>query len=75
MKATCSQCGKFSSLFTKPNANPKLTPKTVPKGKTSWFGCGSHIPGVLDSVPVDEWCTCEPKVDVDGKKYPPKANK
>ena len=43
------------------------------KGKTSWFGCGSHIPGVLDAVPADQWCTCEPRVDVGGKKYPPKA--
>jgi hypothetical protein len=45
----------------------------VKKGKTSWFGCGNHIPGVLDSVPADQLCTCEPKVEVEGKKYPPKA--
>lgn len=28
---------------------------------------------VMDSVPEDERCTCEPKVDVGGTKYPPKA--
>jgi len=42
-------------------------------GKTSWFGCGNHIPGVLDNIPAGEWCTCAPKVDVGGKMYPPKA--
>ncbi|KAH9908806.1 hypothetical protein F4778DRAFT_365470 [Xylariomycetidae sp. FL2044] len=41
--------------------------------KASWFGCGAHIPGVLDQVAAEDWCTCEPKVEVDGKKYPPKA--
>ncbi|KAI5862725.1 hypothetical protein GGS23DRAFT_597506 [Durotheca rogersii] len=42
-------------------------------GKVTWFGCGSHIGSVLDSVPADQWCTCEPKVDVNGTQYPPKA--
>ncbi|OTB03098.1 hypothetical protein M426DRAFT_12920 [Hypoxylon sp. CI-4A] len=42
-------------------------------GQTSWFGCGSHIPSVLDQIPQQEWCTCAPKVEVNGKEYPPKA--
>ncbi|KAH7026524.1 uncharacterized protein B0I36DRAFT_330813 [Microdochium trichocladiopsis] len=42
-------------------------------GKTSWFGCGAHIPGVLDAIPNDQWCTCTPKVEVGAKEYPPKA--
>ncbi|KAI0009110.1 peptidase [Xylariaceae sp. FL0662B] len=46
-----------------------LTPS---KGKTTWFGCGNHIPAVLDNIPTEEWCTCEPKVEVNGKEYPPK---
>jgi hypothetical protein len=29
----------------------------------------------MDSVPESERCTCEPKVEKDGKKYPPKAAK
>jgi hypothetical protein len=24
-------------------------------------------------VPESEWCTCEPRVNVDGKDYPPAA--
>jgi hypothetical protein len=37
----------------------------------TWFGCGFHVPSVMDSIPEDEWCTCEPKVKKDGKEYPP----
>ncbi|KAL1590494.1 hypothetical protein WHR41_00552 [Cladosporium halotolerans] len=39
-------------------------------GKT-WYGCGSHIPSVLDAVPESERCSCGPKVERDGKAYPP----
>ncbi|KAK9340984.1 hypothetical protein V1521DRAFT_422830 [Lipomyces starkeyi] len=39
-------------------------------GKT-WFGCGLHIPSVLDSVPKEEWCKC-PKPE--GSQYPPKGS-
>ncbi|GAW26735.1 hypothetical protein SAMD00023353_4600460 [Rosellinia necatrix] len=42
-------------------------------GKTSWLGCGSHVSAVLDSVPAEQLCTCEPKVVLNGKEYPPKA--
>ncbi|KAI1386983.1 uncharacterized protein F4822DRAFT_331588 [Hypoxylon trugodes] len=42
-------------------------------GQTSWLGCGSHIPSVLDHVPTEDWCTCKPKVEVNGKEYPPMA--
>ncbi|PWY86747.1 hypothetical protein BO70DRAFT_333163 [Aspergillus heteromorphus CBS 117.55] len=41
--------------------------------KTSWYGCGLHIPSVMDRIPDAERCTCEPKVERDGKEYPPKA--
>ena len=41
--------------------------------KKAWRGCGSHIPSVFANVPEDEWCTCEPKTEVDGKRYPPQA--
>ncbi|KAI6092619.1 hypothetical protein F4821DRAFT_137958 [Hypoxylon rubiginosum] len=41
--------------------------------KKSWRGCGSHIPAALAGVPEDQWCTCEPRVAVDGKAYPPSA--
>ncbi|TVY27913.1 hypothetical protein LHYA1_G003012, partial [Lachnellula hyalina] len=41
--------------------------------KSTWFGCGSHVPSVMDSISEDERCICEPKVEKDGKTYPPKA--
>ncbi|KAL7936250.1 hypothetical protein V8C35DRAFT_278463 [Trichoderma chlorosporum] len=41
--------------------------------KVTWWGCGKHIPGVLDSVAENDRCTCEPKVERDGKQYPPMA--
>ncbi|KAJ1333908.1 hypothetical protein MN608_03906 [Microdochium nivale] len=41
--------------------------------KTSWMGCGAHVPGVLDLVPVKDLCTCKPQIDVGGRAYPPKA--
>ncbi|KAI2612143.1 uncharacterized protein GGS25DRAFT_107565 [Hypoxylon fragiforme] len=41
--------------------------------KKAWRGCGSHIPAALSGVPEDQWCTCEPRVTVDGKAYPPAA--
>jgi hypothetical protein len=28
---------------------------------------------VMDNIPDEERCTCEPKVERDGKAYPPKA--
>ncbi|RPB09413.1 hypothetical protein P167DRAFT_492682, partial [Morchella conica CCBAS932] len=40
-------------------------------GKKSWFGCGSHIPSVMDPVPKEEWCTCEKPAD---SEYPPIAS-
>lgn len=34
-----------------------------------------HIPGVMDSVYEDNRCQCGPKVVVDCKEYPRKADK
>ncbi|PYH88467.1 hypothetical protein BO71DRAFT_391518 [Aspergillus ellipticus CBS 707.79] len=41
--------------------------------KISWFGCGLHIPSVMDAIPAAERCTCTPTVQREGKEYPPKA--
>ncbi|KAF1963416.1 hypothetical protein CC80DRAFT_381394, partial [Byssothecium circinans] len=41
--------------------------------KTTWWGCGNHIPSVMDGVPHDQWCTCTPKVQKAGHEYPPKG--
>ncbi|KAK1595268.1 uncharacterized protein LY79DRAFT_547213 [Colletotrichum navitas] len=35
--------------------------------KATWRGCGAHIPAALSGVPEDQWCTCTPKVTVNGK--------
>ncbi|KAI0829979.1 hypothetical protein F5Y06DRAFT_282506 [Hypoxylon sp. FL0890] len=42
-------------------------------GKATWFGCGNHISTVLDQIPSQDLCTCQPKVVVNGKEYPPKG--
>ncbi|TDZ37140.1 hypothetical protein C8035_v008989 [Colletotrichum spinosum] len=39
--------------------------------KATWRGCGAHIPAALNGVPEDQWCTCTPRVTVNGKEYPP----
>ena len=49
-----------------------MSPETSP-AKQAWRGCGSHLPSVFSNVPEDQWCTCEPKVEVNGKQYPPAA--
>ncbi|CAI6095665.1 unnamed protein product [Clonostachys chloroleuca] len=41
--------------------------------KATWWGCGSHVPMVMDTIPEEERCTCEPKVEKGGKEYPPMA--
>ncbi|KAN0104142.1 hypothetical protein V8E51_009887 [Hyaloscypha variabilis] len=41
--------------------------------KATWSGCGAHVPGVMDSIPSSQRCTCEPKIERDGKKYPPQG--
>ena len=39
------------------------------------FETSFSIPTVMDPYPVTDWCQCTPKVDVDGKEYPPKGPK
>lgn len=43
------------------------------KEKRSWWGCGKHVPKTMDEVPEDQRCDCEPKVEREGKSYPPMA--
>lgn len=28
-------------------------------GKKTWWGCGGHVQGVMDKIPVDEQCQCD----------------
>ncbi|KAJ4991413.1 GTP-binding protein [Stagonosporopsis vannaccii] len=39
--------------------------------KSTWWGCGKHVSGVMNHIPTAEWCTCTPGVIVDDKTYPP----
>ncbi|KAM3499708.1 hypothetical protein MY10362_007061 [Beauveria mimosiformis] len=41
--------------------------------KSTWWGCGSHVPMVMDAIPEQERCACDPKIERDGKQYPPMA--
>ena len=34
---------------------------------------GNHVPQVLDNVAENERCSCTPKVEKEGKQYPPKG--
>ncbi|PSN64628.1 hypothetical protein BS50DRAFT_498423 [Corynespora cassiicola Philippines] len=43
-------------------------------GKSTWFGCGNHIEGVMSNIPTEDWCTCAPKVEREGVQYPPKGS-
>jgi len=43
--------------------------------KSTWWGCGNHVPMVLDQVKEEDRCKCEPKVEREGKQYPPMGPK
>lgn len=69
MGTICQTCSKANRMF----CNGCGLELTVNTDKQAWFGCGSHLASVFANVPEDEWCICEPKVEKDGKKYPPQA--
>lgn len=68
-QAACSKCGTVTFVLDGVSSLTSLS------GKRSWWGCGNHIPSIMDTVPEPDRCNCEPKVEVDGSKYPPKAAK
>ena len=43
--------------------------------KATWWGCGGHVPMVMDKVPETDRCTCDPKVEKGGNMYPPMGKK
>ena len=53
-------------------ADPRLIMLTE---KSSWWGCGMHVPSVMKPIAKEEWCICEPKVEKEGVQYPPMAPK
>ncbi|KAA8899626.1 hypothetical protein FN846DRAFT_815786 [Sphaerosporella brunnea] len=34
----------------------------------TWWGCGQHIPMVMDAAPTEQWCSCPKPED---SQYPP----
>ncbi|OJJ45007.1 hypothetical protein ASPZODRAFT_70550 [Penicilliopsis zonata CBS 506.65] len=47
-------------------------PTTCPTcQKTTWMGCGRHVPSVMDAIDASQWCECKPQVEKEGKMYPP----
>jgi len=57
-----------------PNQSSQANARENPD-KTTWWGCGNHVPSVMTAHPREEWCTCEPKVEKEGEKYPPMGAK
>lgn len=82
LKATCGTCRMFSV------SHLSSSPETLNSGnflkadslllcteKATWWGCGNHVPSVMDSIPDDQRCQCEPQVEREGKRYPSMAPK
>jgi hypothetical protein len=46
-----------------------------PTDKATWWGCGNHVPSIMDQVPENDRCQCEPKVIKEDKRYPPMGEK
>ena len=72
-KATCPTCRKShyveaASSVLVCHVADKLSYTTE---KVTWWGCGNHVSMVMDSYPKDQWCSCTPTVEADGKEYPP----
>ena len=68
---TCTNC-RTSRTFSIPSTSVANTNSTE---RASWWGCGKHIPDVMNRVPKDKWCTCEPTLWRGGTGYPPMAPK
>jgi hypothetical protein len=52
-----------------------LLQSVADKQSTNTDTLHQHIPSVMDPVPEGDRCQCGPKVEVDGKEYPRKADK
>ncbi|KAL2055772.1 hypothetical protein ABVK25_004016 [Lepraria finkii] len=45
------------------------------QGATWHGGSPTMIPYILDVYPKEEWCVCQPAVNVEGVEYPPEGKK
>jgi hypothetical protein len=41
--------------------------------KTTWRGCVNHVAAVFSEIAEDQWYSCQPRLKVNGKEYPPSA--
>ncbi|KAM0749456.1 hypothetical protein T439DRAFT_50114 [Meredithblackwellia eburnea MCA 4105] len=44
-------------------------------GKKTWYGCGKHIPSVMDKIPLADRCDCEEHKPLPPGVLPPGASK
>ncbi|KAK5023986.1 hypothetical protein LTR16_012346, partial [Cryomyces antarcticus] len=73
-KSSCDTCSMPPSNTPPAHAFFSSPPSAdLPKEKATWWGCGNHVPMVMDPIPEEERCTCEPKIEKEGNKYPPKG--
>ncbi|KAF2835675.1 hypothetical protein M501DRAFT_997816 [Patellaria atrata CBS 101060] len=56
-----------------PNPHSKILTPNINTDKATWWGCGNHVPSVMDRIPEADRCVCSPKIEREGKAYPPKA--
>ena len=67
----------YAALLLPPHAHDKRLTGTMLAfaivDKATWWGCGNHVPTIMDSVPEEDRCACEPQVEREGKMYPPMA--
>ncbi|KAF2134513.1 hypothetical protein P153DRAFT_391849 [Dothidotthia symphoricarpi CBS 119687] len=76
-KASCDSCRKSSPFHPASSSSPSIFPSKLHSSsndlldKTTWWGCGKHVPGVMQNIPSEQWCTCAPRVEREGNAYPP----
>ena len=67
-KATSQTCRK---LYSKTHLSTYIT---MSPEKATWHRCDpSSIPIILEYYPISEWCTYDPRIEVDGEEYPPEG--
>lgn len=71
LRSTCARKPPVQPAVRGPTSNSPYLVLISFAEKSTWWGCGSHVPMVMDSIDESERCTCTPKVEKDGKKYPP----
>ena len=61
----------WSVPFVPPSPVHPIFRSDLPAEGVTWWGCGAHIPSVMDAVPAEQWCSC---AKPPGSVYPPMAS-